>query len=1582
MLDLELLVARLQVFLPVPLQIRASHRASQTCRFSFLALLTSVVLALFSSNCYAQFGLTVPSNTNELGVLLEAPREVKRIFQKADEAIEDERWTDAVELINQVLNSSEIEDYFNNPQAGGTTSGSLKQSALKQLGEIPSSGLEAYDLLFSSDAKAKLEEAVKQQDISLLAEVSRFYFHTQAGHEATILLSRYHLDQGQPLAAAMRLQPLFLYGSRFQQYETEISLLLAFSWYQGGMTGKTVDTLKEFKKRSPNAKIMIGDSETKMFADSEDPLQWIENLVGQPSSFHHSIPSQWVMYRGDPTRNAESQGSEPLRGLNWHVRLARSKQDADALDEISKQYIEQKVAALPMLQPLIVKQQILFRTPWHMLGVDIESGKIIWNYPWESPESPSGTDSLSSISQETSPADLIKLRERIWSDGSYGQFTSDGDRVFLIEDADRSTLSGFNARIPLFRSSQAAAPNQLRCLDLHREGATIWVTSNGVENGLREARFLGAPLALENSLYCLVEINGEIRLVVLSSEDGSLQWSQQLVQVDRTSQAVDPMRHTFGASPSYSEGILVCPTNVGVVVAIDVFNRSLLWGTQYKVLDRKPPNSRMNRSVPTKDFVPGKRWYDATVTIEKDRVLLTPPESEELICLDLTTGKTLWKKDREEGLFLGSVHNDSVLVVNSDSVTAVDLETGKSTWDSLGSTFPLEAMPSGRGFRSGNSYFLPTTAKFVLKINLETGKFAAPIESQGVLGNLVCHGKYVISQGVNLVTSFKQIDALREEVEILLEENPDDFVALRDYGKLLVHDGNSSEALIVLRKSINVQRSDETLQVFIKTALIALQEDFTKYEELIEELESYIHLPEDRLELSRLSAIGYHQRNENKKAFTAYLHYLDQQEKFLSSASHEQYLVLDDNALSVHRDRWVRGNLVDLRDKSDSETVAWMETQLENLLKNQGAKFDDHSSDDNSDIDQMRRFILRFDSFSITHPLRLQLATRLIENSKYLEAELLLNSLVALKEEPLIAGQATAKLAQMLTHLGQSHDAAIYYRLLATEFRDIRCANGRTGKQIAALMISNDAASKVIREQPVWPYTQVSISKSPYDTSPFPRFDHPIQVNYRNGENSFREKLQLDQDTNHIRVLSPYGDERIRIPFSTINGSQLYNAQIGTIFVERTGHLLVTSLGSEVQAFDAFNFPANESRERLLWKEELKPQFPGTAPRKVNDVINSDNPFGDQRHLAYDPTSSKPIGRLSAVSRHGICYQRVHRMICKDPITGQSNWERNGFAEGCYLVADEHRLVVIPPTDNNTDNLTENATIISLDNGAILGQATVPTPKLIWTTMGTTIVTWKATDDGLELVGFDPIENKNRWSITTEYGTKGAIFDGTQIALLAPNGTFKLINISDGTSQIETQIRSSNDLTKIKLSISQDTFQLLTYQTNQVQSNGVTYRSIPNDGNQKLVNGDMYSFDRHTGELIWSSPERISNYHFWADLQPAELPVIAFLSKVNRNNAPTPQLRNAVSILVIDKRDGRVLLRDNLDMYTTAFMLEGDPDRHEVKLKLAEGELVFKYGSKTSPAAPAPPVSTEREFKFPKQVKSLPVSESSLIPTP
>ena len=69
-------------------------------------------------------------------------------------------------------------------------------------------------------------------------------------------------------------------------------------------------------------------------------------------------------------------------------------------------------------------------------------------------------------------------------------------------------------------------------------------------------------------------------------------------------------------------------------------------------------------------------------------------------------------------------------------------------------------------------------------------------------------------------------------------------------------------------------------------------------------------------------------------------------------------------------------------------------------------------------------------------------------------------------------------------------------------------------------------------------------------------------------------------------------------------------------------------------------------------------------------------------------------------------------------------------------------------------------------------------------------------------------------------------------------------------------------------------------------------------------------------------------------------------------------------------------------MYTTAFMLEGDPDRHEVKLKLAEGELVFKYGSKTSPAAPAPPVSTEREFKFPKQVKSLPVSESSLIPTP
>jgi hypothetical protein len=43
-----------------------------------------------------------------------------------------------------------------------------------------------------------------------------------------------------------------------------------------------------------------------------------------------------------------------------------------------------------------------------------------------------------------------------------------------------------------------------------------------------------------------------------------------------------PQRRLAGATPSFADGVLVCPTSTGVVVAVDLATRALLWGYQYE----------------------------------------------------------------------------------------------------------------------------------------------------------------------------------------------------------------------------------------------------------------------------------------------------------------------------------------------------------------------------------------------------------------------------------------------------------------------------------------------------------------------------------------------------------------------------------------------------------------------------------------------------------------------------------------------------------------------------------------------------------------------------------------------------------------------------------------------------------------------------------------------------------------------------------------------------------------------------------------------------------------------------------------
>src|SRR3954469_10315868 len=105
-----------------------------------------------------------------------------------------------------------------------------------------------------------------------------------------------------------------------------------------------------------------------------------------------------------------------------------------------------------------------------------------------------------------------------------------------------------------------AATNQLAAYDIATQGKLAWELDGGRNAGkLTGAFFLGAPLAIDNTLYVMAEIRSALYLVALDAATGHVQWQQQLVGLEQGI-ALDPARRRSGATPSYAAGILVCPT--------------------------------------------------------------------------------------------------------------------------------------------------------------------------------------------------------------------------------------------------------------------------------------------------------------------------------------------------------------------------------------------------------------------------------------------------------------------------------------------------------------------------------------------------------------------------------------------------------------------------------------------------------------------------------------------------------------------------------------------------------------------------------------------------------------------------------------------------------------------------------------------------------------------------------------------------------------------------------------------------------------------------------------------------------------
>lgn len=1464
-------------------------------------------------------------------------RNVRQWMTTAERLVAEERYAEAARFLQRILDTGE--DFFV-PGEENVLRRSFKGEALRLLGNFPEDGRKAYRLNYAADAQKLLDDALKNHRSEGLEEIVRRFFHTPAGYQATYLLGCHYLDQHQPLVAALLFQRL-KDSPAAAAFEPHLSLQLATSWYQAGVSAQAEAVLIALRKSHPAARFSLNGRNVPLFAQDSQALAWLAS-VGKVG--HLALADKgddWLLFRGSPTRVQQNNGGRPLLDRRWSIPVSNDARVHRQVLDMERSFHERKLAAIPTLHPLVVKNVVLVRTVNSILAVDFRTGRRLWHVE------ESGADFLnraagtgrSPFEPDAATAAAMSLEQRLWNDLAYGMLSSDGQTVYVVHGQEFAAPTSRRGRAVLINGQMVydsgEGRNRLLALDLPTQGKTKWEIG-GVETDpqspLAGARFLGPPLPLAGQLYVIASIRGEIRLLALEAQSGAYQWSQQLAVADQLND-FGIVARLSGVSPSFADGMLICPFSAGGVVAIDLATRSLRWGYRHPIEQPGLPNRIEVIQNEMQDVRSSLRdaWADSVATIAGGRVLLTPDTSNQLHCLSLIDGTVQWQAPRSGGLYLACVHDGKVVVVGSQQVTAWKLDSGLPAGSAAQLAWgqpiklPEGSLPSGRGFHSGRHYYLPLSDARIAILDLDRGEIEDFVKSRtGVVpGNLICYQDSIISQRGGDIDCFYQLQPLESRIQAALAGNVKDSEALMYQGQILLERGQPQEAVERLRRSLELVPDPHTQELLVEGTLELLRSDFTAHRGLLAELDRLVERHDHRIEYLRLKGSGLLAAGERLAAFESYL-------ELAGLASTSQELEPMEPNLRVRSDRSLRALLATVFKASSPQEQLAMDDRIRSRF-DRARQAEGHHD--------LRRFIALFGDYPLAAAARRELAQRAMNDGAALEAEILLRKL-AQSEPPEMAAWAVAQLAQLLAQSGQPSQAATYYARLATDFADVKCLADKTGRQLAAEApadVQTWLANHV--KPPLWPAGAVEVSREPMLNNIYRAFPIPWEGAAPNGSH----ELYWDTQTFSVFARDSLGRKLWSAQVAEPGGTPFYISPMVTR-AKGHGHFVLVSLGYELVALDTLGDNGNP---KILWRHNALQSLPGVAGQ-TNFGMRTRmvrQPWGEQRYFATD-NAGRAVGGLGPVTDRYACFQRGNEVIAVDLLSGEPLWQRQGLPAGSRLVGDDELVFVIPP-DGGT------ATVLSADDGRVVGKRSLPRDDQIIAAFGRHLITWNLLPGKIAVRREDAWKEQDGidWSREFAAGSRVCLLGRETLGVLEPDGHFFAIDLLSGKVEIDGNIGPQPNAVEIYILRSSDRLLLVVSAGNRSNPAQGAIIAVPGGlNNPAMSSAQVFGFDRATGKQVWATP--VQNQALTMD-QPSDLPLLVFACHISTRLANQNESR--YSVLCLDKRTGRVVFQpEPVKGAIGNFAVTGDPSQAIVKLDLGREMLTFKFTDKPWPAAPEP----------------------------
>jgi outer membrane protein assembly factor BamB/tetratricopeptide (TPR) repeat protein len=1474
-------------------------------------------------------------------------------------------------------------------------------------------------------------------DLATLADLSQKYFHTRAGAEGTVLLATLYLERGSYIEAAYAFERLLarkdvddLFTAR-TLFKACIALKRAGDPKHAELYKKALADLEKAAKNG----VQIGRTTytmDKVRAELERPVELMRAsaLVGE-WAMRGGNPSRSAVVDGGPPfldplfrttmfYKGDDEGNLWIKG-ELDKLFNRDSRAANAA----------RATLLPGAFPVTTSDVLMYRAYDGVYGVAtrdrvdgggrvIRAGEVLWRSVAEA-----GLHQLVSSADENNDIDMKRDVQQWWNvynsrtanassifyeNPLIGALAHDGQNVYYIDDVAVTPPPVVNPQfggIPQQQYRQGGElaemvrAGRLVAVDVNT-GRRKWYLGREPADAARppllneeesdkttdafrlclDAVFLGPPLPMNGKLYVLVEQSGCVRLLCLDprnlvavpgqTKKPALVWSQKLGKPNNTLPQ-DSIRRYQGAILASSEGILVCPTNAGVVVAVDTMSRSLLWAYGYREVEApKNPGFDPNTGQPIMPKqLENERWRAAGPIVSNGRVILTAYDSRELECLDLRTGKRLWRAPREtDDLYVGGVVNDRVVVVGRNSVRAYRLtgeENGapKAAWEPV-----VIPTPTGHGAVSRNAFYVPVRQENAGRDNVPAGEiWAVNVETGAVLsktaarkrndtseiakfglGNLVFQDGMVFAQSPWEVACFPQLEVKIKEMNKLLAANPNDPIGLLARGELRLDDGKLKEAVedfkAAEKNDLPAEKRPQLREKLYTAYTELLRADFASAESFLKEYEPLCEVPAGANETAE-DKVRRDDETKRRKRLYFYLLARGREAQGRLSDAFDQYLALanlgegkqlldmpDEPSVKMRPDVWARGRIEAMIRRA---TTADARKSLEDRVNKEW-----DAVKGGTDLPKLREFVAVFGPFfEAGRAAQFKLADVLLSTNNdadVREAQAHLSQLRASAEDPQVRARATEALAQLMIKSRMMEDAVALYMQLGKEFAAVPVRDGKTGADFLTNLLTDKRLlpflepsrfplpSRVTAAQGqlAQPFTgQVFELEAPADLFPMYRRARFTLDQFVSGGNGWtlrgfdrgtqRELFRFSGIPN-LYFYSPNGQQ---VPF--------------TRFVQGNGHIAILQFGFTVYCYDL-------AEKKELWRKDL---FPETPLVQNNSYMVEVYPDGDLSISPRNNNGTLPSASLcrAALLQPGyVCMITADGLECVEPLTRRVLWTRRGVSERTQLIGDG-RYIVLIELDAQRKPLSTKL-IRAVDGMAVENapdSAKVLSETRSYKLTGRYALLASGTgDQPRALRYYDLATGKDVWK--KEFDAKAipisAPLDPDLCGFVKGDGTAELYSVRTGDLVAKLQIDEKNREAQIKASIGAqvlsdaDRFYLILDRDPSLGStNGTRTANQQQQVRSLKVNGPLYAFDRATGKRLWAFADILENQNLVIE-QFAEVPVLMATSLLMRDGTN----RYNTSVVVIEKERGKLVFDRDLQQGGTFFNVTVDHKNGSVSL--------------------------------------------------